>query len=143
MRQQDKFALLIRNFIYRVCDYLNFALVIAIFIAILITMTALPKQLSILTDFNSESLITFLQYAINIVIAIEMIHVICKPSLDSVVEVLIIAVTRELIIKHFSMYETLIGILAIAVLFLIRKYLFIKSIDRDEPTNENTSPCSK
>lgn len=96
------------------------------------TLFALPDQLHALLDFSSESLIGFLQYAINMLIAVEMIHVICKPSLDSVVEVLIIAVTREVIINHFSTLETLIAILSLAVLFLIRKFLFIKQIDKEE-----------
>lgn len=132
MRNYDKFQLWLRDLIYRICDYLIYILVFSIFIAIIMTLFALPDQLHALLDFSSESLIGFLQYAINMLIAVEMIHVICKPSLDSVVEVLIIAVTREVIINHFSTLETLIAILSLAVLFLIRKFLFIKQIDKEE-----------
>ena len=38
---------------------------------------------------------------------------------------LLFAVTRHLIIQHVATWEILIGIAAIAVLFAIRKFLFI------------------
>lgn len=66
----------------------------------------------------------YLTYLFDILIGIELIKALCMKDLDSLVEVLLFAVTRNLIIGHRSMTELLIGVLAIAVLFAIRKFLF-------------------
>lgn len=45
---------------------------------------------------------------------------------ESVIEVLLYAVARQIIISHESAMENLIGVLAVAIIFIIRKY-FSKS----------------
>ena len=39
-------------------------------------------------------------------------------------------VAREMVIEHMPILDTLIGIVAIAVLFMIRKYFFISALDK-------------
>ena len=58
-------------------------------------------------------------------IGLEIIMMLCRHDLDSIVEVMIFAVTRTLLIMHERSLGMLIGIVAIAVLFAIRKYLFL------------------
>jgi len=53
----------------------------------------------------------------------------CKHTPETLIEVLMFATAREMVVEHLKTYETLIGILAIALLFAIRKYLFIKKED--------------
>ena len=48
----------------------------------------------------------------------------CRHDLDSVVEVLLFAVAREMVIYHMPIYQTLIGVVAIAVLFLSLIHIF-------------------
>ena len=43
---------------------------------------------------------------------------------DTVFEVLLFAIARQIIIDHSSAFSSLIGVCAIAVLFATRKYLF-------------------
>ena len=42
------------------------------------------------------------------------------------IEILMIAFTRELIIKNWEMWELMLGVVVIAGLFAVRKYLFDK-----------------
>ena len=56
-----------------------------------------------------------------------------RSDLDSVVEVLLFSVAREMIIEHMPIYLTLVGIVAISILFLIRKYLFVSALDKEDP----------
>ena len=88
-----------------------------------------------LTDLGSESLIAFLEYVINVIISIELIAVLLHQTLDSIVEILSLAITRELILQHLHTYEFLIGVVAVAVLFAIRKFLFITH--KDIPLTEH------
>ena len=48
----------------------------------------------------------------------------CKHTPETVIEVLLFAIARQLIVEHTSTMENLIGIISIGILFATRKYLF-------------------
>ena len=48
----------------------------------------------------------------------------CKHTPETVIEVLLFAIARQLIVEHMSIYENLVGIASIAALFATRRYLF-------------------
>ena len=133
--QQTEKKTLHRHFkenMYRLMDFLHCFISITIVIAIFITLISIPEQLFRLTDIESKSLITFLEYVINVIIAVELIHVLLHQSLDTIVEILSLAITRELILERMHTYELFIGVAAIALLFVIRKFLFISAKDREK-----------
>jgi len=65
-----------------------------------------------------------LKYAFNIVIALEFIRMLVKHSMKTVVEVLIYALARGLIVENDTPIQMLVSIVSIAILLLCRKYLF-------------------
>ena len=130
-RDEMRFIDRLRHFTYELSVYIQYFIAFSIIIAIIVTLLSLPIQISRLTDVDSESLIGFLKYTINILIAIELIRVLCNQTLDTIVEILLIAITRELIIEHMTTWEMLFGIVAVGVLFLIRKYLFVSQLDKE------------
>ena len=137
-----------RHFSYVLSVYVQYFVTFTIIVAIGISLLSLPKQWGLLTDVDSDSLIGFLRYIINIIIAVELIRVLCHQTLDTIVEILLIAITRELIIEHLSTWELLVGVLAVGVLFLIRKYLFVSQLDKqsrpDMPrTHTHQHPAAK
>ena len=129
--EEMRFIDRLRHFTYELSVYIQYFIAFSIIIAIIVTLLSLPIQISRLTDVDSESLIGFLKYTINILIAIELIRVLCNQTLDTIVEILLIAITRELIIEHMTTWEMLFGIVAVGVLFLIRKYLFVSQLDKE------------
>ena len=72
-----------------------------------------------LSNFNE-----FLAMELNLVVGVEFIKMLCRHTPETVIEVLLFAIARQLIVSHGSTFENLIGILSIAILFAIRKYLF-------------------
>lgn len=60
----------------------------------------------------------------NLIIGVELIRMLYQHSPSTVIEVLLFAIARQIIIDHTSAINSLIGVLAIAVLFATRKYLF-------------------
>lgn len=76
------------------------------------------------TRNNLEAFNNYLATAFNFVIGIEFIKMLCKHTPGTVIEVLLFAIARQLIVEHMSTFENLIGILSIGVLFATRKYLF-------------------
>ena len=77
----------LRNLSYVVSLYIQYFINLTIIVAILISFWSLPYQFSSLTDVGSESLISFLKYIINIIIAMELIRVLCHQTLDTIVEI--------------------------------------------------------
>jgi len=134
----QKFRDKVEYFIYSVTEIIEYVIILCIVLGIAISLTSVADQLHPLHDLGSESLIVFLKYIINMVIAIELVHLLCHQTLDTVVQILTMAITREIIIGEMHTWEQLIGTLAIAVLFIIRKYLYIPKMDARTKAEEQT-----
>ena len=117
---------LLKNSILKIVDVLEMIIGALLVISIAILMIFLAKDLQVvfLSGNQEETFNTFLASAFNLVIGIEFIKMLCKHSPGTVVEVLLFAIARQLIIEHTSTLDNLVGIFSIAVLFAIRKYLF-------------------
>ncbi len=64
----------------------------------------------------------FLSHILSLIIAIEFIKMLTKHTPGSAIEVLLFAIARNIIINEGSMLDSLIGVVAIAVLFAVRFY---------------------
>ena len=66
----------------------------------------------------------------------------CTHTPGTVIEVLLFAISRQMIVGHVSGFEVLAGVAAIAGLFATHKYLYCKSLgdsDEKETVKDNTS----
>ena len=71
----------------------------------------------------------FLSKAMTLAVGVEFIKMLCKQSPSTVIEVLLVAIARQLIVEHGSSMDYLIGIASVAILFAVRKYLFTQFDD--------------
>lgn len=117
-----------RLFILHMAQVFEVLIALAVIVALIITFFKIPSHLQGLLYEDGFNL--FLKSIFSIVIGIELLKMLCRHDLDSVVEVLLFAVAREMIIYHMPIYQTLIGVIAIAVLFMIRKFLFVSALDK-------------
>ena len=74
----------------------------------------------------------YLKLLFEVLIGIELVKLLCRNDLHTLVEVLLFAVSRHIILGHLSMLETLIGAVAVVGLFGARKFLFIHPETREE-----------
>ncbi len=72
---------------------------------------------------GADSLVKILDDAITLAIGAELIKMLCKHTPETIIEVLAFALARQLIVGHAAAWENLITVLAIAVLFAIRRFL--------------------
>ena len=93
-----------------------------VIVGILCRLATLPAQLFVIP---SEGMGNYLQYLFDILIAVELIKLLCSHDLSSMIEVLMFAVSWHLIIDHLTAWEIMVAVLSIAILFAIRKFLFI------------------
>ncbi|MBE7033415.1 MAG: hypothetical protein E7406_04220 [Ruminococcaceae bacterium] len=69
------------------------------------------------------SLVHILDDAIILAIGAELIKMLCKHTPETVIEVLAFALARQLIVGHAEPWENLITVIAIAILFAVRRFL--------------------
>lgn len=115
--------------------YFSFFIEMFISLILLVILLILAGRLAVDTvgmTFTAESEDTFtylLENAMNIAVGVELVKMLCKHSPMTVVEVLMFAIARQMIVAHASVWDTLIGVVCIAILFATRKYLFIAHDD--------------
>lgn len=120
----------VQNFIFNTAMLLELLVAFIVIVALVIMFSHVPMELKVLMEngeFNQ-----FLKKMFDLIIGIELLKMLCRHDLDSIVEVLLFSVAREMIIEHMPIYFELVGIIAIAILFIVRKYLFVSALDKTE-----------
>ena len=133
----------IQKSLYEITFLLEFVLaliVIALVLMEIYAMVVLFKD-HIMDPNITISYSYFLERALDIVIGVEFLKMLCRHNMDSVIEVLMFAMARHLIVQNTTMVEGLICIIAVSVLFVVRKYLFVAKIDK-APDLSSATPLS-
>ncbi len=84
------------------------------------------------TLFGVDGLENYLEYLFDGLIGIELVKLLCRHDLTSMVEVLLFAVTRYLILHHGDSLSVLLSVVSIGILFAVRKFLFLHPETREE-----------
>ena len=111
--------------IYNVARYTEIILSIVILVVIALAGLRLIMSISEVSiwDMDISFFTEFLANALSLVVGVEFVKMLCRHSAQTVVEVLMFATARQMVVEHMDPIQTLIGVLAIAILFAIRKFL--------------------
>ena len=124
----------LRNRIIQASSLLEILLSGLVLIGLLLSAVPLIKWMpGLLIDGNEVEIRTFLERALDIVIGIEFIKMLAKHSPGSVLEVLLYAIARHMIVGHEDAVQNLVSVGAIALIFIIRKYFFVPSFGYKMP----------
>ena len=127
----------LRNKIISTATLLEILLSGLVLIGLLLSMVPLLQWMpGLLFDGNDVEVSIFLQRALDIVIGIEFIKMLAKHSPGSVLEVLLYAIARHMIVGHEDAVQNLVSVVAIALIFIIRKYFFVPSFGHKMPGGE-------
>ncbi|CAM4246387.1 hypothetical protein [Streptococcus penaeicida] len=119
----------LQEFEKELSDYLEMILSFILMIAMAFFAFSLLRDMTGFMSSGIDDLKLFeivLARAMALAVGIELIKMISNPGPKTVIEVLLFALTRQLIVDHPNMLDFLFGIIAVAVLFAIRRYLFIQ-----------------
>lgn len=118
--------------IYNVARYTEIVLSIVILIVIALAGIRLIYAITetSLMDMDIDFFTKFLANALSLVVGVEFVKMLCRHSAQTVVEVLMFATARQMVVEHMAPTQTLIGVIAIAVLFAIRKFLMTEDSDQ-------------
>lgn len=122
----------IKNKISKYTYYLELLLAIFVIIAIAISILDLLKYLVLI--FKTNTIETygvfqrFLGHVLLLVVGVELVIMLISHTTSSVLEVVLYAIARKMLIYSDKMLDFVLGVAAIAAVFAIRKYLFTKEI---------------
>lgn len=102
-----------------------------LFISVIVGIAVLILAVRLIIDTVSistfeggvDALVKILDDAIILAIGAELIKMLCKHTPETIIEVLAFALARQLIVGHAAVWENMITVIAIAVLFAIRRFL--------------------
>lgn len=118
----EKYAHLFLKYLTKILEFVIAALLAC---GIIIMTIQLGFSMGELTDAstypNYDDLLTA---CFNLIIGVELIRMMYYHTPNTVFEVLLFAIARQIIVEHSSAWSSLIGVCAIAVLFATRKFLF-------------------
>lgn len=115
----------IQNRIYEICYFLESVIAVIVGIAVVILCVKLFKDMIFNAVYSSdeEVLVDVLDSAMTLAIGVEFIKMLCRHTPQTVVEVLLFAIAKQLVVFHTTPLENLMNVAAIAGLFAIRKFL--------------------
>ena len=127
----------LRNRIIQASSLLEILLSGLVLIGLLLSAVPLIKWMpGLLFDGNEVEIRIFLERSLDIVIGIEFIKMLAKHSPGSSLEVLLYAIARHMIVGHEDAVQNLVSVVAIALIFIIRKYFFVPSFGHKMPGGE-------
>lgn len=117
--------------IYNISRYTEIVLSIIILVVIALSGIRLIMEVTATSvpTMDTEFFTSFLSQALSLVVGVEFVKMLCQHSAQTVVEVLMFATARQMVVEHLGPSETLLGVISIAVLFAIRKYLMTDNDD--------------
>lgn len=125
----------IQTTLYHLTILLESVIGIFLILGVVFAVLGLARSLNFLRLFLlPEQITNYLSLVATIVLSIEFTKMLCTHSLDSVVEVLSMAIAREIIAHETTAVENLLGVIAIAILFIVRKHCYISQLDHHNET---------
>ena len=129
---------LITGYLEHLMDIFEIGIAIIVALGFIASVFPLARKIPLLLSMHTgtESYRHFLESALDLVIGIEFIKMLVKHTPGSVVEVLLFALSRHMVLAGGSARDNLLTVCAIAIIFAIRKYLFIPSFEFSEGESE-------
>ncbi|HIZ81693.1 MAG TPA: transporter [Candidatus Mediterraneibacter pullistercoris] len=118
----EKYARFILKHLTKIMEFVIAALLAC---GIVIMIVQLIFSIGELPDLNTyPNYDDLLTSCFNLIIGVELIRMLYLHTPITVFEILLFAIARQVIIGHSSPLNSLIGVVAIAILFATRKFLF-------------------
>ena len=115
----------IRKMIDHASELLEIVVNVIIIIAVVVAILSLWKPFLAFVQ-NRESahaFLDFLGYVLNVLIGIEFFKMLCKPDVDTILEVVMFVIVRHMVVLDTSAVENLLTIIGMAIIFAIKKFL--------------------
>ena len=114
------------TWIHKVLHFLEFIIAI-ITLIVLIGMLGMEIYRMFTTDGYFATINTYLHNILTLVVGLEFVRMLLDMTPANTLEVLIVAIARQVILTHDSPWSNVASVLCIAGLFAIRRFLIPKN----------------
>jgi len=131
----------LKSMLMKITVYLELVLAMFITAAIVIGMIDLVKYIILIFTTNPidtyDVFQKFLGHVLLLVVGVELVAMLIMHTPGSVIEVLLYAVARNMLIGSKGNFDFILGIASIAGIFAIRKFLFADRISDNKALNND------
>lgn len=118
----------LQKLIHWVTTFIQLIMTLFLIVGIALSFVQVPDYMKDILGNSTKGLLALVNYVSLVIIAVELIHVLNSQNLESVIEILMLAFVRELVIKEWTMVQLFMGVGCIAGLFAIKKWLLPKKV---------------
>ncbi len=126
-----------RKIIQKMCELLDLIVAALVLIAILLSIFSIVRDVTVfqklLTDPSEFK--HYLEQIFMLVIGIEFLVMLCMPSSENVIEVLIFLVARHMVVGDTTPYQDFVSVVSVALLCVVRRYLRVTGEKQKENKN--------
>lgn len=118
----------LRKNVARVSSYIEIFISMLILIGILVGTINLGTELiemckkALLVTEVTVPIEEYLATGLQLIIGVEFVKMISKHTVGSTIDVLLFAIARKLVVSHEGSIDVLLGIVSIAILFVVKYY---------------------
>jgi phosphotransferase system glucose/maltose/N-acetylglucosamine-specific IIC component len=112
-------------------------------IAILLLVVILLKVIEFALDMAGVHISIFdmpfeqiLSVALGLVIGVEFVKMLCKHTSESVIDVLLFTLARQMVVYHETVWDILVGVAVIIGLFAAKRFLIEKKKENTKEKKE-------
>ncbi len=133
----------LRKIIQKICVLLDLIAALMVLIAILLSIISLVRDVSVFQKLlvDPSEFKHYLEQIFMLVIGIEFLGMLCRPSSENVIEVLIFLVARHMIVGDTTPYQDFVSVISVALLCVVRRYLRVAGEKQKE--NNSAESCAK
>ena len=124
----EKYIIKLESFIQKSCGIVEIAAALLILVGILLSIFGILKDFMVFGSLI-ENVSMFKQYLEDIfiiVIGAEFLQMLCRPTTDNVIEVVIFLLARHMIVEDTSTFENFLSVVSIVFLCVVSRYLRLK-----------------
>ena len=123
-----------RKILYRGGEILELLMAAAVVAGVLVAMITLVPELACYWEhrMTAGAFLEYLDAVFNVVIGIEFLKMLCKPSSANIIEVLIFLIARHMIVQTTTPLEDLLSVVSIGILFFFRRFMLMTKPDKDQ-----------
>ena len=128
----------LRKGLYQVSEGLELIIALVAVIGVVIaTLNLFPELLLYWQNrTDAEAFLIFLDAVFDVVIGLEFIKMLCKPSSQNIMEVLIFLIILVFLRPKSSAKEDMLSVVSIGILFFFRRFMLATKPDKEQHVPE-------
>lgn len=124
----------VRKVLYEACDVLELLMAAAVVCGIAVAVVTLFPEFVHYWEHRMDegAFLTYLDAVFSVVIGIEFMKMLCKPSSANIIEALVFLIARHMIVQATTPLEDLLSVASICILFLFRRFMLMTKPDKNQ-----------